>query len=67
MLNITHYQRTANENHNEVSSHAGQNVCYKKSLQTVSAGEGVEQRQPSYTVGGDANWYRTMENSMDSP
>ena len=38
-----------------------------KSLQTVSAGEGVEQRQPSYTVGGDANWYRTMENSMDSP
>ena len=29
-----------------------------KSLQTVSAGEGVEQRQPSYIVGGNANWYR---------
>ena len=55
MLNITHYQRTANENHNEVSSHAGQNVCYKKSLQTVSAGEGVEKREPSYTVSGNAN------------
>ena len=25
MLNITHYQRNANQNHNEVPSHAGQN------------------------------------------
>ena len=30
MLNITHYQRNANENHNEVPSHAGQNGCYQK-------------------------------------
>ena len=28
-LNI-HYQRNANQNHNEVSSHAGQNGCYQK-------------------------------------
>ena len=28
-----------------------------KILQTVNAGEGVEERQPSYTVGGNANWY----------
>ena len=26
-----------------------------KSLQTISAGEGVEKREPSYTVGGNAN------------
>ena len=26
-----------------------------KSLQTVNAGEGVEKREPSYTVGGKAN------------
>ena len=26
-----------------------------KSLQTVNAGEGVEKREPSYTVGGNAN------------
>ena len=25
MLNITHYQRNANQNHNEVPSHTGQN------------------------------------------
>ena len=27
-----------------------------KSLQTTNAGEGVEKREPSYTVGGNANW-----------
>ena len=26
-----------------------------KSLQTINAGEGVEKRKPSYTVGGNAN------------
>ena len=30
MFNITHYQRNANQNHNEVSSHARQNGCYQK-------------------------------------
>ena len=28
-----------------------------KSLQTINAVEGVEKREPSYTVGGNANWY----------
>ena len=27
-----------------------------KSLQTINAGEGVEKREPSYTLGGNANW-----------
>ena len=26
-----------------------------KSLQTINAGEGVEKREPSYTVGGNSN------------
>ena len=56
MLNITHYQGNANQNHNEVQSHAGQNGCYR-SLQAINAGEGVEKREPSYTVGGNANYY----------
>ena len=30
MLNSTHYQRNANQNHNEVPSHVGQNGCYQK-------------------------------------
>ena len=28
MLNLTHYQRNANQNHNEVPFHASQNGCY---------------------------------------
>ena len=28
-----------------------------KSLQTINAGEGVEKRDRSYTVGGNVNWY----------
>ena len=47
MLNITNYQRNANQNYSEVQ-------C---SPQTINAGEGVEKREPSYTVGGNVNWY----------
>ena len=38
-----------------------------KCLQTISAGEGVEKMEPSYTVGGNANWYSHMENSVEIP
>ena len=27
-----------------------------RSLQTINAGEGMEKREPSYTVGGNANY-----------
>ena len=30
MLNITHYQRNANQNHNEVPLHTSQDGCYPK-------------------------------------
>ena len=30
MLNITHHQRNANQNHNEVPSDTSQNGCYQK-------------------------------------
>ena len=56
MLNITQYQRNANQNHNEVPSHASQNGCYQ-SLHAINAGESVEKREPSYTIGGDASQY----------
>ena len=51
---ITHYHRNSNQNHSEVLSHTSQNGCYP-SLQAINAGEGVEKREPSYTVGGNAN------------
>ena len=56
MLSVTHYQRNTSQNLNEVPSHASQNGCYL-SLQTVNAGKGAEKREPSYTVGGNANLY----------
>ena len=38
-----------------------------KSLQTINAGEGVEKKEPSYTVGGNANSIGTMENGVEIP
>ena len=31
-------------------------MAITKSLQIANAGEGVEKREPSYTVGGNVNW-----------
>ena len=51
ILNITNYQRNANQNHNEVSPHTSQNDHYHKVLK-INAGKSMEKREPSYTVGG---------------
>ena len=32
-------------------------MLLSKCLQTTNAGEGVEKKEPSYTVGGNANYY----------
>ena len=52
MLNITHYQRNANQNHNEVPSQVRM-AAIQKSIK--NAGGGVEKSEPSYTAGGNAN------------
>ena len=54
MLNITHYQRNANQNHNEVPSHAVRMAAIQN-LQAINAAEGLKKRELSYTVGGNAN------------
>ena len=33
----------------------------KKGLQIINAGEGVEKREPSETVGGNVNWCNQYE------
>ena len=55
MLNITHYQRNANQNYNEIPPHTSQNGHHQKNLQTINAGEDVGERAPSYTVGGNVH------------
>ena len=55
MLNNTNYWRNANQKYNEVSitSHWSEWLS-SKNLQTINAGEGVEKREPSCTIGGSS-------------
>ena len=53
MLNITNYQRNANQNYNLTPIR----MAIIKNLQATSAGEGVEKREPSYSVGGNIFCY----------
>ena len=39
----------------------------QENLQIINAAEGVERREPSYTVSENADWYKLMENSMEVP
>ena len=57
MLNIANYQRNANQNCNEVSPHTKQNGHNKKNLQTINAQEGLEKKEPSYTIDRSVNKY----------
>ena len=57
MLNITNYQRNANQNYNEVPPHSQQSEWPSLTRQQITnAGEGVEKKVPSFTVGGNVNW-----------
>ena len=56
MLSITGSERKANQMYNEVSPHIDQNGHIKNPT-TIRSAEGVEKREPSYTVGGSVNWY----------
>ena len=38
-----------------------------KTLQAINDGEGMEKREPSYTVGGNATSTATTENSVEIP
>ena len=49
------------KSYNEVLSQTSQNDHHQKILQTISAGEGVEKRETSYTVSGNVNWYSYYE------
>ena len=67
MLNITHYQRNASQNHNEVPLHACQDGCYPESLRAINAGEGVRKGNPLTLLVGMQTSTATMENSVEIP
>ena len=57
MLNITHFQKNANQNYNEVSLHTGQNGYHQKPTNN-NAGEDMEKREhfrTLQTVGGNVS------------
>ena len=67
MLNITQYQRHANQNHNEVSSHTGQNGCYQKSTSNkCMKGCGEKVTFLTLLVGMQTST-AIMENSVEIP
>ena len=63
MLNITNYQKNANQNYNG-GGHLRMAII---DLQTTNAGEGVEKREPSYTVGRNVNWYNHYGEQYEVP
>ena len=66
MLSITHSQRKANQNHNEVPSHASQNgwhqKVYKQMLERV-----WRKGNPLKLLVGMQTSTATMENSVEIP
>ena len=64
-LNINHYQRNANQNHNEVPFHASQNGCY---LEVYKQLERVWRKgNPLTLLVGMQTSTATMENSVEIP
>ena len=53
LLKITNDQKNENQNHNDISHHTCQNVCYHKDKTYV--GKDVEKRELLYTGGENVN------------
>ena len=51
MLNTAYYQRNAHQSYNKISPKLIRMVMIRKNLQIINAGEDVEKREPSCTVG----------------
>ena len=67
MLNITHYQRNANQNNNEVLSHASQNGCYQKVYKQIMLERVLRKGNPLTLLMGMQTSTATMQNSVEIP
>ena len=65
MLNITHYQRNANQNHNYIPSHASQNGCYQKVYKQEMLQRVQKKGNPLTLFVGMKTSTATMENSVE--
>ena len=67
MLNITHSQRNANQNHNEVPLHTSQNVCDPKVCKQWMLERVWRKGNPPTLLVGMQTSTATMENSVEIP
>ena len=67
MLNITRYQRNANQNHNEVPFHTSQNACYPKVYKQYMLERVWRKGNPLTLEVGMQTSRVAMENSMEIP
>lgn len=59
---VTHHQVNANQSHAEISFHTCQDDYYQRN-KTTKVGKDVEEREPLFTVGGNAKQGSPMEPS----
>ena len=62
---ITNYQRNANQNYSEISTHPCQNGYYQKRQEIANGGKDVKKREPWYTAGETASWNNHYENRYE--
>ena len=55
-LNTANYYRHANQNYEIITPHWAEWPS-SKSLQRINDTEGMKKMEPSYTIGGNVNWY----------
>ena len=67
MLNITHYQRNANQNHNEVLLHSSQNGCDPKVYKQLMLKWEWRKGNPLTLLVGMQTSTATTENSVEIP
>ena len=67
MLNITHYQRNANQNYDEVSLHPGQNGHHEKVYKQSMLKRLWRKGNPLTLLVGMQIDTATMENSVEIP
>ena len=64
MMNCRNVYRHVNPNYKNLSPHTGQNGHHQKNLQTINAGEGVEKREPSCTIGGECKSIQPLRRTV---
>ena len=67
MLNITYYERNANQNHNEVTFHASQNGCDPKVYKQKMLERVWRKGNPLTLLMGIQTSTATVENSVEIP